>query len=230
MRVLLIGGSGLVGRALVARLAERADLQLDLLLRRSLPQDAANTRVFAGEPLIDALQQWQAVKQGCDVFVSALGTTRRIAGSIDAFAKIDRDLVLQVARAARAAGARQAVLVSSVGADPRSRNDYLRIKGELEQAVAGLGFQRCDFLQPGLLLGERGAAASRPAERLGQWLSPLLNPLMPGALACYRAIDAGRVAMAAQGLVGRLDPGVHTHRWTELMGLSSVHPAADSSG
>lgn len=226
MRVLLIGGSGLVGRALVARMVKREGVQLDLLLRRSFPTDAANTQMFTGDPLVDALQQWREAERSCDVFVSALGTTRRIAGSIDAFAKIDRDLVLEVARAARAAGARQALLVSSVGADARSRNDYLRIKGELEQAVAGLGFPRCDFLQPGLLLGERDAVVSRPAERLGQWLSPLLNRLMPRALARYRAIDAGRVAMAACGLIGKPDPGVHTHRWTELMALSAVHSAA----
>lgn len=229
MRVLLIGGSGLVGRAVVAGLAGREGLQLDLLLRRPPPQPAANARAFAAEPLTDSLQQWQGEERGCDVFVSALGTTRRIAGSIDAFAKIDRDLVLQVARAARAVGARQALLVSSVGADARSRNDYLRIKGELEQGVAGLGFPRCDFLQPGLLLGERDAVVSRPAERLGQWLAPLLSPLMPGALARFRAIGAGRVAMAACGLIGKSDPGVYTHRWTELMALSAVHPCANPS-
>lgn len=211
-----------MGRALVARLGAHEGLQLDLLLRRSLSTDGANAQVFAAEPLVDALQQWREAERGCDVFASALGTTRRIAGSIDAFAKIDRDLVLEVARAARAAGARQAVLVSSVGADPRSRNDYLRIKGELEQAVAGLGFQRCDVLQPGLLLGARGEVASRPAERLGQWVAPLLNPLMSGGFARFRAIEARRVARAAHALIGRLDPGVHTHRWTELMALSSV--------
>jgi uncharacterized protein YbjT (DUF2867 family) len=211
VRVLLIGGSGFVGRALVARLGAHEGLQLDLLLRRSLSTDAANTQMFTGDPLVDALQQWREAERSCDVLVSALGTTRRIAGSIDAFAKIDRDLVLDVACAARAAGARQAVLVSSVGADPRSRNDYLRIKGELEQAVAGLGYQRCDVLQPGLLLGAR----------------PLLNPLMSGGFARFRAIEARRVARAAHALIGRLDPGVHAHRWAELMVLSAVHSAAD---
>jgi uncharacterized protein YbjT (DUF2867 family) len=227
VRVLLIGGSGFVGRALVARLGAHEGLQLDLLLRRSLSTDAANTQMFTGDPLVDALQQWREAERSCDVLVSALGTTRRIAGSIDAFAKIDRDLVLDVACAARAAGARQAVLVSSVGADPRSRNDYLRIKGELEQAVAGLGYQRCDVLQPGLLLGARGEVASRPAERLGQWVAPLLNPLMSGGFARFRAIEARRVARAAHALIGRLDPGVHAHRWAELMVLSAVHSAAD---
>lgn len=55
MRVLLIGGSGLVGRALVARLGAHEGLQLDLLLRRSLSTDAANTQMFTGDPQVDAL-------------------------------------------------------------------------------------------------------------------------------------------------------------------------------
>ncbi|SDD16020.1 NAD(P)H-binding protein [Aquimonas voraii] len=220
MRVLLIGGSGLVGRALAARLSSRPELQLDLLLRRVASGVSPGARVFAAEPLSEALQQWQSAGQGCDVFISALGTTRSIAGSIDAFARVDRDLVLLMAKAARAAGAQQAILVSSVGADPRSRNDYLRIKGQVEAAVANLGFERCDFLQPGLLLGEREGQPARPAERLGQRLAPLFNALLIGRLARYRAIEAGTVAAAASALIGRRGSGICRHQGPALQALA----------
>ncbi len=220
MRVLLIGGSGLVGRALVARLAGREDLQLDQLLRRTPSRQVAQGHAFVGDPLSEALAQWQADCRACDVFISALGTTRRIAGSIEAFARIDRDLVLQAAFAARKAGARQAILVSSIGADAGSRNDYLRIKGELEQRVVTLGFERCDFLQPGLLLGKREGQPARPAERLGQRLAPLLNPLLAGPLARYRAVEADAVAAAAAGLIGRPGEGVQRHPGHGLLALA----------
>ena len=220
MRVLLIGGSGLVGRALAARLCSRPELKLDLLLRRYASGVAPSASVFAAEPLPEALQQWQSAGQGCDVFISALGTTRSIAGSIDAFARIDRDLVLQMAKAARAAGAQQAILISSVGADPRFRNDYLRIKGQVEDAVAALGFDRCDVLQPGLLLGEREGQPARPAERLGQRLAPLLNALLIGRLARYRAIEAQNLAAAASALIGRPGSGVHRHEGPALLALA----------
>lgn len=220
MRVLLIGGSGLVGRALVARLAGREDLPLDLLLRRTPSRQLRSGRAFVGDPLPEALAQWRAAGRGCDVFISALGTTRRIAGSIATFAQIDRDLVLQVAGAAREAGARHAILVTSVGADAGSRNVYLRIKGELEQGVVALGFERCDFLQPGLLLGEREGQPARPAERLGQHLAPWLNPLLAGPLARYRAVEADTVAAAAAGLIGRQGAGVQRHLGRELLALA----------
>lgn len=220
MRVLLIGGSGLVGRALIGMSCDRSDLHLDLLLRRSPPQLPEAAEVFVAERLSGALAAWQTTAPRCDVFISALGTTRRAAGSIEAFARIDRDLVLDVARAARVSGARQAILVSSVGADPRSRNAYLRIKGELEQGVAALGYARCDFLHPGLLLGAREQTGTRRAERIGQWLAPWLNPLLLGPLASYRGIAAQTVGAAAAALVDAQPPGLHRHRFRALAALA----------
>jgi uncharacterized protein YbjT (DUF2867 family) len=220
-----VGGSGLVGRQLPARIvALRPEAQLDLLLRRpasamgiDLPPAA---RVFAGVPLPQALAAWRETAAGCDVFISALGTTRRAAGSLQAFIDTDHGLVLQVAQAARAAGARQAVLVSSVGADPGARNDYLRVKGELERDVAALGFERCDFVQPGLLRGRREGPA-RPAEALGQWLLPLVDPLLRGRAARYRSVPASCVAAAAAALVGAGGSGVFQHVQPELDRLAA---------
>lgn len=225
MRVLLIGATGLVGRSVLERLADREDIRLDLLLRRAVAGLSSRVRCVVADGLPAALARWQAEGGRCDVLVSAFGTTRNIAGSVEAFARIDRDLVVEVARAARASGARQALLVSSVGAGARSRNDYLRIKGELENAVAALGFERCDFLQPGLLLGAR--EGFRPAERLGQRLAPLVNPLLLGPLKRYRAIEAARVAQAVVALLGRREAGTYRHDFRALSDLSAL-PAKPS--
>jgi uncharacterized protein YbjT (DUF2867 family) len=225
VRVLLIGATGLVGRSVLARLADREDIRLDLLLRRAVAGLSSRVRCVVADGLPAALARWQAEGGRCDVLVSAFGTTRNIAGSVEAFARIDRDLVVEVARAARASGARQALLVSSVGAGARSRNDYLRIKGELENAVAALGFERCDFLQPGLLLGAR--EGFRPAERLGQRLAPLVNPLLLGPLKRYRAIEAARVAQAVVALLGRREAGTYRHDFRALSDLSAL-PAKPS--
>jgi uncharacterized protein YbjT (DUF2867 family) len=225
VRVLLIGATGLVGRSVLERLADREDIRLDLLLRRAVAGLSSRVRCVVADGLPAALARWQAEGGRCDVLVSAFGTTRNIAGSVEAFARIDRDLVVEVARAARASGARQALLVSSVGAGARSRNDYLRIKGELENAVAALGFERCDFLQPGLLLGAR--EGFRPAERLGQRLAPLVNPLLLGPLKRYRAIEAARVAQAVVALLGRREAGTYRHDFRALSDLSAL-PAKPS--
>src|SRR6202030_3338928 len=80
-------------------------------------------------------ERLQAQLQGvnCDVALCALGTTIRQAGSQERFRAVDIDCVLAFARTAKAAGAQRFVVISSVGADPASRNFYLRTKGEMEQ-------------------------------------------------------------------------------------------------
>lgn len=223
--MLLVGGSGLVGRQLPALIAARQPKAgIDLLSRRpaqalgiELPR---GVRVFTGAPLQQALSQWRAAGAGCDAFISALGTTRRAAGSLQAFIDTDHGLVMEVATAARAAGARQAVLVSSVGADPGSRNTYLRVKGELERDVEALGFERCDFVQPGLLRGRR-EGAPRPAEAVGQWVLPLLDPLLRGRAARYRSVPASSVAAAVAALAGADGSGVFRHVQPELTQLAA---------
>ena len=132
-----------------------------------------------------------------DAVICALGTTWRKAGRDEAeFRAVDEALVLRVASAAKAAGVRNFVLVSSVGADTSSRARYLRIKGQVEAAVRKLGLPRLDFLRPGLLRGPRGGDR-RWAERLAIIVSPLANLFLHGSRRSMRAIDARRVACAA---------------------------------
>jgi uncharacterized protein YbjT (DUF2867 family) len=148
-----------------------------------------------------------------DAYVCCLGTTLRAAGSRAAFIAVDRDLALRLAQLARGLGARHAVLVSSVGASRQSGTFYLRVKGEVEDAMASLGFERLDILQPGLLVGPR--RERRPAEALAQRLVPLADPLLLGRLRDYRSIPA---TVVADAIVALLDdggaaarPAIHTH-------------------
>src|SRR5258708_35664086 len=89
-----------------------------------------------------------------DVFC-ALGTTIRRAGSQHAFLKVDFEYARNVAARSSAAGAKQFVLVSSVGADPKSGNFYLRVKAELEKAIGALPFESVHFFRPSFLIGRR---------------------------------------------------------------------------
>jgi uncharacterized protein YbjT (DUF2867 family) len=152
--------------------------------------------------------------------VSALGTTMRAAGSQAAFAAVDLDSVVAFAEAARRAGARQMVTVSSVGADPRSRNFYLRIKGEMERALEDLGFDRLDIFRPGLLRGQRGGER-RLGERVGIALSPLVNLALRGRLDRFAPIDAERVAAAIAACLGEAQPGTFRHDNRHIRELSA---------
>lgn len=157
-------------------------------------------------------------------YVSCLGTTIRTAGSREAFIAVDRDLVLRTAQLAREQGAGHAVLVSSVGASRQSGNFYLRVKGEVEDALERIGFERVDLVQPGLLLGER--TERRPAERLMQALAPVGNVLMQGGLQRYRSISASEVAAAILRLLSQDAAGVFSHRYASLRELAASPPAA----
>lgn len=222
---LVVGATGLVGGIALLGLLGRVQGAGGVLVvpsRRPLALADPALVNLVGEldgarlarPVASALRARDA---GLDVFVSCLGTTIRQAGSQAAFHAIDFVLVRDLAEIALKHGARQAIVVSSVGADTRSRNFYLRTKGALEEELASLGFRRCDFLQPGLLIGDRGGP-KRFAESLGQKWLPRIDPLLRGRLGAYRSIRAEQVAASIVRLYGRREPGVFRHVHRDMVG------------
>jgi uncharacterized protein YbjT (DUF2867 family) len=202
-RALLAGATGLVGAALLPIL-RRSHGAIEVLLRRpvDLGQDPKLhlhvvdfARLPASLPAVD------------DVFI-ALGTTIKVAGSQAAFRSVDFDAVVATARAARAAGATRLGVVSALGADSGSSVFYNRVKGDMQAAVAALGFESVTFAQPSLLLGDRGALG-QPERRIEAWamrLAPALRNLVPRAV---RPIAAADVAAALAAAVAAGAPGVH---------------------
>jgi uncharacterized protein YbjT (DUF2867 family) len=211
MKIAMIGATGLVGRQLWPLLQARHEL---LVLGRR-PSGAAQEK-------LGAMEDWPSLLEGVriDAAVSTLGTTRKAAGSWLAFEAVDRHAVLAFARAARAAGARHFLAVSSSGADPSSRNDYLRLKGEVEEAVGAMGFARVDLLRPGLLLGER-PGETRVLERVGMVIDPLSRLVLRGSWDRYAGIDAALVAKAMATLVERSEPGFHRHHNREIRAVAA---------
>lgn len=145
----------------------------------------------------------------------------RAAGSQAAFRAVDLDAVVAFASAARRAGARRMVTISSVGADPESRNFYLRTKGEMERALESMGFDRLDIFRPGLLQGERGGDR-RLGERAGILVSPIVNIFLRGRLDRFAAVDAGLVAAAAAEALRQPEPGVFRHDNRSIRALAGA--------
>ena len=211
MRIAMIGATGLIGQALAPRLA----VDHDLLLIGRRPAGVAGA-----EERIAPMDEWSAVLAGeaIDVAISTLGTTIRQAGNWEAFQAVDATAVLRFARAARAAGARQMLSVSSVGANAGARNKYLAMKGAAEDGLAALGFERLDIIRPGLLRGDRGDDR-RLGERIGSAISPVANLLLRGRLDRFAAIDAERVAAGIAALVGAKGNGRRVHFNREIIAL-----------
>jgi uncharacterized protein YbjT (DUF2867 family) len=196
-RIALVGATGLIGMSLIRLAVTRPDIRIIGISRReAMLPPGARMEMLVAEPSGwgDAIAAANA-----DVLVCALGTTWKKAGKDEAaFRAVDQDLVLACGKAAKAAGVRQMIAVSSVGADPLARNFYLRVKGETEQTLGKLGIPRLDILRPGLLRGPR--AELRPAEKLGMIASPVADLLMHGQYRKYRSIRSETVAEAIVGL------------------------------
>ena len=201
----LIGATGLVGRELLALLlASPSYRRVHALVRRAVPDLAADPKLDVLR--VDFARLPAAFPRADDAFI-ALGTTIKAAGSDAAFRMVDFDYVVGSARAARAAGATRLAVVSALGADARSHVFYNRVKGEMEAAVAALGFDSTVIAQPSLLLGDR-AALGQTARSGEAWATRLLAPIGWIVPKAVRPISAGAVAAAMVAALRAARPGV----------------------
>lgn len=208
-RIGLVGSTGLIGRRLI-EITSAGDTarMVGLARRESKLPEGARVEMFVADP-----SKWGEVLEAVRprALICALGTTWKKAGrDEDAFRAVDYDLIIATAEAAKAAGVRNFVLVSSAGADMRSKNFYLKTKGQTEQMVTAVGFNRLDILRPGLLKGDREGDL-RPLEALARFASPVIDPLIPAKYEMFRSIDVDLVCEAALGLAMRKAAGRFTH-------------------
>jgi uncharacterized protein YbjT (DUF2867 family) len=218
--ILLAGATGFVGRLALEVLLDAPDIsRVFAITRRPLGREHPRlaNRILQFEQIESQLKNVT-----CHVALCAIGTTIREAGSERAFRQVDIDAVMAFARAAKAAQVQRFVVVSSVGADAQSKNFYLRTKGEMEQALAGVGFAALDILQPSLLLGWRGVI--RPAELAASVLMPLVNPFLLGKYEPYRAIGARTVAAAMVGATRSARRGTQRYTYSTIQALSRSKP------
>jgi uncharacterized protein YbjT (DUF2867 family) len=201
---LLAGATGIVGDTLLSLLVASPQYRkVHVLLRRSSPNIKASAKLTIHQ--IDFERLPPALPAADDVFI-ALGTTIKIAGSEAAFRQVDFDFVVNIARAALAAGAKRLAVVSALGADPTSRIFYNRVKGEMEIAVLQLGYESVVIAQPSMLLGDR-AAIGQP-QRSGEiWTLRLLAPLGRIIPKSVRPIEARAVASALLAAMLDAKPG-----------------------
>jgi len=208
----IAGASGLVGSQLLGALLEDAEFGAVVSLGRRLLEVASPKLVQRAVDFASLDVQGLAAPE---VAFCALGTTIGKAGSQQAFRAVDHDAVLAFASAALAEGARCFVLVSSLGADPRSSIFYSRVKGETEADLRSLGFASLAIAQPSLLLGDR--VESRPSERAlvvaSRFLGGLLKPF------ASRPIEVRVVAQALLAIAHDPPTGAQTYPSTQLQRL-----------
>lgn len=201
MKLLVLGSTGLVGRHVLAQAL--AHPQVDQVIAPVRRPIEAQPKLLAPVVDFDALPA-DATWWRVDAVICALGTTMRIAGSEEAFRRVDHDYPLAAAQLARAHGTPTYVLNSSTNADRNARVFYLRVKGETEHDIAQIGFRSLTCVRPGLIEGDRDEF--RVGERIGIAVLRTFGSVLPKR---WRTNPADCIAAMMLDAAMTAAPGMH---------------------
>ncbi|KAJ5596306.1 hypothetical protein N7450_002764 [Penicillium hetheringtonii] len=212
--VALIGSTGMVGSHILSNLLSNpAVSRVDTISRRTpniaaeAPQSKLTT--FVSGDTATWAAQLQALTPTPGIFISSFATTRAAAGGFDNQYKIEHGLNVELARAAKEAGSKVYVLISSANANKTSNIAYSRMKGEIEEDVKALGFDRTVILRPGLITGTR--EESRPLEAgvrfIAGWMGKVHSGLKDGWAQDADVIGKAAVVAGLKALEGDVPSG-----------------------
>ena len=221
---LLLGASGLVGGHCLRQLLEHPSYsKIIVWARRTLPLQHVKLQQVVVD--FDRIGDGKYDLKGVDELFCCLGTTMKIAGSAEAFHKVDFTYPYEAARLAARDEVSQYLIVTAMGADAGSVFYYNRVKGEIENELAKLPLHGVQILRPALLLGQR--REFRLGEKIGIFAYNMLAFLFVGLLAKYRAIEASAVARAMIHIAQQNISGVNIFESSQLQSLATVaarHP------
>lgn len=210
---LVAGASGLVGGQLLTLLTKSGRYAKVTVISRS-PLQVTHEKLSIIIGTQDDLERYNE-ELACDDVFCCLGTTMKKAGSREAFRKVDFEYPLALAKKTLKKGAKQYFLVSALGANSKSSIFYNKVKGEVEDAISGVGFKTLHILRPSLLIGPR------KEPRLGEFIAKVLSNtfgfLLPKR---YRGIASIKVARAMLFYASREEKGIFFHSSDELQSFT----------
>jgi uncharacterized protein YbjT (DUF2867 family) len=210
----IIGATGLIGNHLLQLIQKDGYFTtVRVLVRRPFSHTNFKTEV----KLIDFTDH-ESFKLGIDgshTVFCAIGTTQqKVNGDKTAYRKIDYDIAVKAARFCKETGCHNFLLVSSVGANAESNNFYLKLKGEIENAIKAIGLRCAAVFRPSILLGER--KEKRAGEKIGQVAMQAFSFALIGKLNKYKPIQAQEVAVAMVDAAKRERPGFFVYEYKEM--------------
>jgi uncharacterized protein YbjT (DUF2867 family) len=219
--VTVIGSTGLIGSSLIQHL--QADDEFETV--RALVRRPVNYRHPKVEMKLVNFDDPESVKLAIDgsyaVFCAVGTTQKKVKGNKGAYRKVDYDIPVNAARFCAETHCQNFLLVSSVGANSGSSNFYLKLKGEVEDAVQKFAIRSVSIFQPSILLGKR--EESRRGEKIGQGVMSFFAFMMLGRWEKYRPIEAENVAKAMIEAAKRNEPGVSILAFEDIRQLAKSH-------
>lgn len=217
MRATLIGVTGLIGGHLLELLLQdgRVDM-VSVLVRRPFERD--HPKLEKKWVNFEDAESFRLALEESDVVFCTIGTTqKKVKGDIAAYRKVDYDITVNAAKYCKLNGCENFVFVSAIGANSQSRNFYLRLKGEIEEAVNATGLRSVHVMQPSVLLGKR--KEFRLGEKLAVWLMPVFSFLLP---AKYRPVHARDVAKAMLAAAKNNMEGFFAWKYNEIKQAAKI--------
>jgi len=199
----IIGSTGLVGHQLLIQLLDHPEFEkVRIFVRRA----SGISHPKLEEQLIDfdLPESWKHLVKG-DVLFSTLGTTIKTAKTKENQYRVDFTYQYEFAKVASENGVSAYLLVSSLGANPKSSVFYSRMKGELEDAVAKLPFRKLVIIRPSILDGDR--QEKRAGEKVGLILSRFVTRFI---LKVYKPTPVNLLASKMISLSLQKVPGIIT--------------------
>ena len=213
-QVTLFGATGLIGSYLLKFLLKDSDIHLINLVGRKpfhLQHDKINNIVIDFEDFSSILN---SVSGSEIVFVSIGTTMSKVNGDKQKYKSVDFDIIFNIAKACKQKNVRQLIYVSSLGANSNSSNFYLRLKGEIDEAIAELNLNSTSVFRPSVLLGKRNE--SRPGEKILQLVMPLLEFIIPSD---SKAIKAEDVAKSMLNNSKNYKSGFHIFQYNQIKNI-----------
>ncbi len=215
--ILLLGATGLVGGECLKLLLEDPFCgKLVTLTRTPLPESFNHPKL---EPHIINFENKDSFRElaKADQVICTLGTTIKKAGNRDAFYKVDFTYPHEIGKIALENGAEHFLMVSSVGAHSTSPFFYNRVKGEVEDALQGLGYRAVSLFRPSFLLGQRNEF--RFGETVAGFFSRYISFAIPKK---FKPIQALTVAGAMVQVAKDNQPGARIIESNEIKKIFSA--------
>ena len=219
----VFGATGLIGQKLVKFLKQSSKFKkINLMVRSAINLEDEKVKIhkidlFKKSEILNSLRSSQLV------FLTIGTTMSRVKGDKEKYKRIDLGITKDVADSCKELGIEKLILVSSSGADLKSKSFYLNLKGKIEKYVTDINLKSVHILRPSLLLGKR--SENRFGERIAQMIMPKISFLMPSK---YRPISAEDVAKAMVQLSVTEGKAVKTYHYREIVDLSNEFESENS--
>lgn len=214
----IVGATGLIGNYLLeALLKDDYFSTVRIIVRRPSPKTDSKMEV----KLVDFndAESFKLALEGSDTIFCCIGTTQKnVKGDNNLYRKIDYDIPLNAARFGKEIGCEKFIIITAVGANSHSRTFYLRLKGEVENAIHSVGLEGVHIFQPSMLLGER--KEKRTGEKLLQGSMKLISGVFFGPLRKFKAIHGKIVAKAMLNAAKKEEKGFIRYTYADIKKLA----------